>query len=225
MACADAARQQLTAASRAPTNNPAPPTLLVASHCKRRSGVCSARPGHPVPAPGPDSARLGLGRAERSVLLLTAAAPGFCPAVVGRGAGGPLRYPALCWPPAGRRRICSRRRRAGLLSVGRGARGADLRPGPRAPGRNLPCIPPCTPPSSDQRVYSTPPSSEGVNTTGRGSRGSGFETCSGVWYPGGALAVWPSTNTSADLIESAEESPGFNQPCAEPSTPAAIRTT
>ena len=30
-----------------------------------------------------------------------------------------------------------------------------------------------------------------VNTQSRESRGSGFETCSGVWYPGGALAVWP----------------------------------
>ena len=41
----------------------------------------------------------------------------------------------------------------------------------------------------------TPPSSVVVNTQGRESGGSGFETCSARvrGTPGGALVVWPST--------------------------------
>ena len=38
-------------------------------------------------------------------------------------------------------------------------------------------------------VAAPPPSSVVANTQGRDPRGSGFETCSGVWYPGSALEV------------------------------------
>ena len=37
------------------------------------------------------------------------------------------------------------------------------------------------------------PSSVVVNTQDRESRGSGFETFSGVWYPVGSVVVWPIT--------------------------------
>ena len=50
------------------------------------------------------------------------------------------------------------------------------------------------------RDRSTPPSSVVVNTQGRGSGDSWFETCSDVWYPGrrpSGVAI----NTLVDLID------------------------
>ena len=45
----------------------------------------------------------------------------------------------------------------------------------------------------------TPPSSVVVNTQGRESRCSGFETCSGVWYPR-RRPCGVAINTLVDLI-------------------------
>ena len=61
-------------------------------------------------------------------------------------------------------------------SLGGGATAADVNPACSDVGKDTP-----------------PPSSVVVNTQSRASRGSGFETYSGVRHPGGALAVWPLT--------------------------------
>ena len=54
----------------------------------------------------------------------------------------------------------------------------------------------------------TPPSSAVVNTQGRESGGSWFETCSGVWYPR-RRPCGAAINTLVDLIKLAKESPSF----------------
>ena len=55
-----------------------------------------------------------------------------------------------------------------------------------------------------------PPSSAVVNTQGRESRGSGFETCTGVWYPR-RRPRRVAINTLVDLIKLAGGSPGFRR--------------
>ena len=57
------------------------------------------------------------------------------------------------------------------------------------------CFPPFSPFFSPETVRcGTPPLRNVVDDTqGREFEGSRFETCSGVWYRGGALVVWPLT--------------------------------
>ena len=60
-------------------------------------------------------------------------------------------------------------------------------------------------------LYSTPPSNVVVNTPGRESGGSWFETCSGAWYPR-RRPCGVAINTLVDLIKLAGETPSFTVP-------------
>ena len=83
------------------------------------------------------------------------------------------------------------------------------RPGPRSRARCTPrvlceCLWMCRP-------KGTPPSSVVVNTQGRESGGSWFETCSGVWYPS-RRPCGVAINTLVDLNKLAGETPSLPGP-------------
>ena len=122
--------------------------------------------------------------------------------------------------PAGRGRIDRRGCEQGgcfeesriLGGGGGGANAGGLLVGRQAPGIDSAAS--AAPPRAAAPLWNrsweleSPPSSVVVNTQGRESRGSGFEACSGVRYPGGALVVWPLTSW---LIQLNGESPSFER--------------